>query len=66
MKVKREFVKYNFLAWHEDFILLRVSKDNLVSSIETKYDQSFDEEDDNEDNDSNMGERILLNVILMI
>ena len=50
-------MKYNFLAWYEDFIRPRVSKDNLVSSIETRYDQSFDEEDDYVDNDPNVGER---------
>ena len=55
-KIKREFEKYNFLAWYEDFIRPRVSKDNLVSSIETEGDQSFDDDDDYEDIGFNMGE----------
>ena len=46
-----------FLAWYENFIYPRVSKDNLLSSIETKGDQSFYGDDDFEDNGSNVGER---------
>ena len=43
------FEKYNFLAWYEDYIRPWVSKDNLVSSMETEDDQSFDDDNDYED-----------------
>ena len=44
------------MAWYGDFICPWVSKDNLVSSIETKDDHSIDDDDDYEYNGSNLGE----------
>ena len=44
------------MAWYKDFICPRVSKDNQLSSIETKDEQSFDDDDDYEDNGFSVGE----------